>query len=58
MSFLKLGFCHQTTPFGPIRGAREEFLTLAIFHGVIQILKQLPGLRDTGSRNKNNEVRI
>ena len=31
MSFLKLGFFHQTTPPGPIGGSLEPFLILAIF---------------------------
>ena len=45
---LKLGFSHQTAPPGPIRGYLEPFLILATFHGVIPVLKWLPGVRDTG----------
>ena len=41
-------FFHQTVPLGPIRGYLESFLFLAIFQGAITILKQLPGVRDTG----------
>ena len=48
MRFLKLGFFHQTTPPGPMRGSQEPFLILATFHGVIQVLKRLPGIRDNG----------
>ena len=47
MRLLKL-FFHQTTPPGPSRGSLEPFLILATFHKVIQVLKQLPGIRDTG----------
>ena len=57
MRILKLGLFHQTTPPGTIRDILGPFSFLTIFHGVIQILKQLPGVRDTGSRNINNEVR-
>ena len=44
----EVGFFHQTTPPGPIRGNLELFLILATFHGVIKVLKWLPGGRDTG----------
>ena len=53
MRFLKLIFSssnsswsHQRFPFN-----------LEIFHGVIKILKRLPGFRDIGSCNRNNEVK-
>ena len=57
MRILKLGFFPQTTPYGPIRDILGPISFLKIFHRVIQVLKQLPGVRDTGSHNKNNEVR-
>ena len=57
MRFLKLGVFHQTTPPGPIRGLREQFLILLIFHGAIPILKLLPGVQDSGESIRNNEVR-
>ena len=44
---MKLEFFHQTNPSGPIRGSLDIFLFLAIFHRAIQILKRLPGVRDT-----------
>ena len=47
MIILKLVFFHQTTPPGPIRGSLGPFLILATFHGVIQVLKRLPGVWDT-----------
>ena len=37
MRFLKVGFFHQTTPPGAIRGSLEPFLILATFQGVYQI---------------------
>jgi len=57
MRFLKSGFFHQTTPPGPTRDVLEPLSFLANFRGVMYILKRLPGVRDTGSRNRNNEVR-
>ena len=39
---------HQTTPSGLVRGYLEPFSILATFHGVIQVLKGLPGIQDTG----------
>ena len=42
------GFFHQTIPPGPIRGYLEPFLILATFHWVIQVLKWLPGIWDSG----------
>ena len=35
---------HQTTPPGPIRDILEPFSFLTIFHGVIKVLKRLPGV--------------
>ena len=49
-------FCHQTTPPGHIRDILEPFSFLMIFHVVIQVLKWLLGVRNTGSCNINNEV--
>ena len=48
MRFLKFFFLHHATPLGPISGYLDPFLILATLHGVIQVLKQLPGIRDTG----------
>ena len=53
--FWKLVF-HQTTPPGPIRGSLEPFLLFSDFYGAIQILKRLPGVRETGESIRNNEV--
>ena len=50
MRFLKLCFFHQTTPPGPIRGSLGPFLISETFNGAIQVLKRLPGIRDTRSR--------
>ena len=47
MRFLKLFFFYQTTPLGPIRGSLGPFLILVTFHGVIQVLNRLPGIRET-----------
>ena len=50
-------FFHQTTPPGPIRDILAPFSLLMILHGVIHVLKRLPGVLDTRSCNKNNVVR-
>jgi len=56
MRNLKSGCFHQTSPPGPIRDILEPFL--ANFHGVIQVLKRLHGVRwYTGSCIKNDEVK-
>ena len=57
MRILNSGFFHPTTPPSPIRDILEPFSFLANFHGVIQVIKRLPGVRDIGSQNKNNEVK-
>ena len=48
---------HQTTPPGPIRDILEPFSFLSNFHGVMYILKRLPGVRNTGSHKRNNKVK-
>ena len=53
MRFLKSGFFHQTTPPGPTREVLEPFKFLVNFHRVMNILKRLPGIQDTGSHQKN-----
>jgi len=57
MRFLKSGFFHQTTSPGPNRDILEPFSFLANFHGVMYIFKRLPGVRDTESHKRNNNVR-
>ena len=41
-------FFHQITPPGSIRDSIEPFSFLVNFHGVMYILKRLPGVWDTG----------
>ena len=52
MRYLKLSIFHPTTPPGPILGSLGPFLVLVTFHGVIQVLKRLPYVRDTGAEPK------
>ena len=47
-------FFHQTTSPGLIIGSIEPFLILAIFHRVIQVLKRLSGIQDTGEWQNPN----
>ena len=44
MRILKSGIFHQMTPPGPFRDILEQFSFVANFHGVIQVLKRLPGV--------------
>ena len=44
----EVGIFNQTTPPGPMRGYLEPFLILETFQGVIQVLKLLPGILETG----------
>ena len=52
--FLKLVFCHQKAPPGPIRDSLESFLFFGIFHGAIQIFKTIP--RRPGHRGSWSEI--
>jgi len=45
------------TPPGPIRYILGPYSILMIFHGVIQVLKQLPGVLGHQESQKKNEVR-
>jgi len=58
MRFLKLGFFIKQPLLVVLEVPYEPFLFSAIFHGVIQIFTRLPGVRNTESRIRNNEVRF
>ena len=47
-------FFQQTTSPGPIKDILGPFSFLTIFNSSF---KMIPGVQDTGSRNKKNEVR-